>query len=122
MALPVFNRAPVTILVVLAALISHSSSEGSDLSFAKTFYEAQVEEGAEGEALRDLIAVRVQQQREEGVRYSMTSLVDSRSQDLFDIDPSTGSISARKPLDYEFMDQHYFKVRGRRFSPIVYNA
>ena len=43
-------------------------------------------------------------------RYAMTSLLDSRSQELFGIDPLTGEISTRGEIDREFMDVHYFKV------------
>ena len=45
-----------------------------------------------------------------GYEYKMTSLLDSRSQDLFEIDPRTGEISTRAEIDREFMDVHYFKV------------
>ena len=40
----------------------------------------------------------------------MVALVDSRSQDMFDIDPNTGTISTNIKLDREFMDVHYLRI------------
>ena len=42
----------------------------------------------------------------------MTSLIDARSQDFFDIDANNGEISTVADIDREFMPVHYFKVTG----------
>ncbi|VEN48444.1 unnamed protein product, partial [Callosobruchus maculatus] len=44
------------------------------------------------------------------VTYSMTSLLDSRTQAMFDIDSRTGLVSTRVQLDRELVDVHYFRV------------
>uniref|UniRef100_A0A8C9VE66 Cadherin EGF LAG seven-pass G-type receptor 1 n=1 Tax=Scleropages formosus TaxID=113540 RepID=A0A8C9VE66_SCLFO len=44
------------------------------------------------------------------VRYSIEALFDSRSNDLFQIDARTGSVSTTQPLDRELKDTHVFKV------------
>ena len=46
------------------------------------------------------------------VKYQMTSLIDSRSQRLFNIDETTGDISTVSDINREFMPVHYFKVTG----------
>nr|XP_030138682.3 cadherin EGF LAG seven-pass G-type receptor 3 isoform X2 [Taeniopygia guttata] len=42
--------------------------------------------------------------------YSMDALMNSRSRDLFSIDPRAGLISTTQALDRESMDLHYFRV------------
>uniref|UniRef100_A0A8D2PSE5 Cadherin domain-containing protein n=1 Tax=Zosterops lateralis melanops TaxID=1220523 RepID=A0A8D2PSE5_ZOSLA len=42
--------------------------------------------------------------------YSMDALMNSRSRDLFSIDPQAGLISTTQALDRESMDLHYFRV------------
>ncbi|XP_056280679.1 cadherin EGF LAG seven-pass G-type receptor 1 isoform X1 [Pseudoliparis swirei] len=44
------------------------------------------------------------------LEYSMEALFDSRSNDFFDIDSRTGSITTVQPLDREVKDTHVFKV------------
>lgn len=44
------------------------------------------------------------------VTYSMTSLLDARTQSMFDIDSKTGAVTTRVKLDRELVDVHYFKV------------
>lgn len=44
------------------------------------------------------------------VTYSMTSLLDSRTQTMFDIEPKTGTITTKVKLDRELVDVHYFRV------------
>lgn len=44
------------------------------------------------------------------VTYQMTSLLDSRTQGMFDIDQKTGTISTKVKLDRELLDVHYFRV------------
>ena len=42
--------------------------------------------------------------------YSMVALVDSRSQDMFSMDPVSGTITTTTKLDREFMDVHYLRI------------
>lgn len=44
------------------------------------------------------------------IMYSMTSLLDSRTQAMFDIDQKTGVVSTKVQLDRELVDVHYFRV------------
>jgi hypothetical protein len=44
------------------------------------------------------------------VTYSMVSLLDSRSQGLFGVDPATGVVTTKAKLDRETVDVHYFRV------------
>uniref|UniRef100_A0A3Q3WKM9 Cadherin EGF LAG seven-pass G-type receptor 1 n=1 Tax=Mola mola TaxID=94237 RepID=A0A3Q3WKM9_MOLML len=44
------------------------------------------------------------------LEYSMEALFDSRSNDFFDIESQTGSITTIQPLDREVKDTHVFKV------------
>lgn len=44
------------------------------------------------------------------VTYQMTSLLDSRTQGMFDIDPKSGTVTTKVKLDRELLDVHYFRV------------
>nr|XP_023025805.1 protocadherin-like wing polarity protein stan [Leptinotarsa decemlineata] len=44
------------------------------------------------------------------ITYSMTSLLDSRTQAMFDIDQKTGVVTTKVQLDRELVDVHYFRV------------
>ncbi|XP_072387451.1 protocadherin-like wing polarity protein stan isoform X2 [Diabrotica undecimpunctata] len=44
------------------------------------------------------------------ITYSMTSLLDSRTQSMFDIDQKTGVVTTKVQLDRELVDVHYFRV------------
>lgn len=44
------------------------------------------------------------------ITYSMTSLLDARTQSMFDIDPKTGIVVTKVKLDRELVDVHYFRV------------
>ncbi|KAL3270161.1 hypothetical protein HHI36_009218 [Cryptolaemus montrouzieri] len=44
------------------------------------------------------------------ITYSMTSLLDSRTQSMFDIDGKTGVVTTKVKLDRELVDVHYFRV------------
>lgn len=44
------------------------------------------------------------------VIYSMTSLLDSRTQAMFDIDQKSGVVTTKVQLDRELVDVHYFRV------------
>ncbi len=91
-----------------------AGEESGVLRFQEPFYEAFVEEEST-EGLQDILRVRaiVPKGVAGRVRYEMSSLVDSRSQDFFSIDAGTGAISANGKLDREFMASHYFKVTAR---------
>ena len=44
------------------------------------------------------------------LKYSMTSLLDSRSQRFFELDAKSGIVSTVGSLDREMMDVHYFRI------------
>ncbi|KAG5887443.1 hypothetical protein JTB14_003294 [Gonioctena quinquepunctata] len=44
------------------------------------------------------------------ITYSMTSLLDSRTQAMFDIDQKSGVVTTKVQLDRELVDVHYFRV------------
>ncbi|XP_063783179.1 cadherin EGF LAG seven-pass G-type receptor 1 isoform X1 [Pseudophryne corroboree] len=50
------------------------------------------------------------------VQYYMEALFDSRSNDYFDIDPETGTVSTTQALDRETKDTHVFKVTATDFG------
>ncbi|XP_051548726.1 cadherin EGF LAG seven-pass G-type receptor 1-like isoform X2 [Myxocyprinus asiaticus] len=59
------------------------------------------------------------------IEYDMEALFDSRSNNLFQINPETGGITTLQPLDRELKDTHVFKVtatdRGKpRRSAVAY--
>ena len=77
-------------------------------SFPSSLYETFI---TEGKTLRkNFFSVRIKSSSP--IKYEMTSLIDSRSQDFFDINESNGEISTISEIDREFMDVHYFKVTG----------
>ncbi|XP_018329600.1 protocadherin-like wing polarity protein stan [Agrilus planipennis] len=54
--------------------------------------------------------VRARDPENSPVTYSMTSLLDSRTQSMFDIDPKSGTVTTKVKLDRELVDVHYFRV------------
>lgn len=54
--------------------------------------------------------VKARDPEDSPVTYSMTSLLDARTQSMFDIDSKTGTVTTRVKLDRELVDVHYFKV------------
>ncbi|XP_060759034.1 cadherin EGF LAG seven-pass G-type receptor 1 isoform X5 [Neoarius graeffei] len=50
------------------------------------------------------------------IEYSMEALFNSRSSDFFRIDPQSGSIETKQPLDREFKDTHLFKLTAIDFG------
>ena len=76
--------------------------------FKRPQYSVNVKE----EGSKQHLVTSIQALNPEGgsLRYSMVSLIDSRSQDLFSIDPVTAAITTNDKLDREFMDVHYFRV------------
>ncbi|KAJ8866707.1 hypothetical protein PR048_032568 [Dryococelus australis] len=55
------------------------------------------------------------------VSYSMVSLIDSRSQGMFAIDPGSGMVTTLTSLDRELMNLHYFQVMAMddSFRPAI---
>ncbi|XP_012235255.2 protocadherin-like wing polarity protein stan [Linepithema humile] len=77
-------------------------------SFVNQFYTAVVDEEKEPETFVYMLTAR---DPEHGaLRYSMSSLIDARSQALFALDPVTGNVTTRARLDRENLDVHYFRV------------
>lgn len=77
--------------------------------FELPLYVATVEEEKEPGA--SVVVVRARDPENGAVRYSMTSLVDARSQALLALDPVSGQVTTRTRLDRENLDVHYFRVR-----------
>ena len=66
-----------------------------------------VEEGSKQHTVTTIQATDPQGKQ---LTYSMVALVDSRSQDMFNIDENSGTISTATKLDREFMDVHYLRI------------
>ena len=69
------------------------------LSFEKPLYEASVLEGPITGADLITVAAAGSEEDEGTVRYSLSSLVDSRSQEFFAIDEKRGAVTVVAPLD-----------------------
>ncbi|XP_055589136.1 protocadherin-like wing polarity protein stan isoform X4 [Uranotaenia lowii] len=76
--------------------------------FEQALYVAAVQE--EQVAGIAVITVRARDPEDSPVVYSMVSLLDSRSQSMFKVDPRTGIVTTSTSLDRELMDVHYFRV------------
>lgn len=76
--------------------------------FEQALYVAAVDEEKEPGA--PVTTVRARDPEGGSVRYSMTSLIDARSQALFLLDPATGRVTTRAKLDRENVEVHYLKV------------
>ncbi|XP_043461123.1 protocadherin-like wing polarity protein stan isoform X2 [Leptopilina heterotoma] len=76
--------------------------------FEQPLYVATVEE--EKEPGESVTVVRAKDPEGGLVRYSMTSLLDGRSQSLFVLDSITGRVTTRARLDRESLEVHYFRV------------
>ena len=90
-----------------------SSSAGGRLTtkafeFPYSMYETFIPEGQANQ--KNFFSVNIKTSLP--VKYQMTSLIDSRSQRLFNIDETTGDISTVSDINREFMPVHYFKVTG----------
>ena len=101
----VFLYSFVTVLVLNVADADKTSN---DISFPFSLYETFINEGKE--IRKNFFAVKAKTSSTLPVRYGMTSLIDSRSQNFFDIDKDTGELSTITEIDREFMSVHYFKV------------
>nr|XP_022918571.1 protocadherin-like wing polarity protein stan isoform X2 [Onthophagus taurus] len=58
----------------------------------------------------DVTTVKARDPENSPVTYSMTSLLDSRTQSMFEINPKTGLVKTKVKLDRELVDVHYFKL------------
>ncbi|XP_023246804.1 protocadherin-like wing polarity protein stan [Copidosoma floridanum] len=76
------------------------------------FEQALYVEAAEEEKDPGIPVVTVKARDPEGgsVRYTMSSLLDARSQSLFSLDPTSGKVTTTARLDRENVDVHYFRV------------
>ncbi len=79
-----------------------------EFAFPFSLYETFITEGRANR--KNFFSVKIKTSLP--VKYSMTSLIDSRSQNMFSIDEETGDISTVSDIDREFMSVHYFKVTG----------
>ena len=94
----------VAILVYFLVLVL---SEEDFFKFSSSLYDVHIEE--DSSRIHNIVAVQVGS-KSPGVTYSLSSVIDSRSQHLFSINPLNGSISATSALDHEFMPVHYLRV------------
>lgn len=76
--------------------------------FEQALYVASVEEEQEPGAI--VTTVRARDPEGGIVKYSMSSLLDARSQSLFNLDTSSGKVTTTARLDRENADVHYLKV------------
>ncbi|XP_012939635.1 cadherin EGF LAG seven-pass G-type receptor 1 [Aplysia californica] len=80
-------------------------------SFEKDQYEVHVKEGQESGLPVITIWAKDEDAGEAGLlTYSMEADQDLRSQNMFSIDPTSGSIKTTISLDREFMSQHSFTI------------
>ncbi|XP_018019328.1 protocadherin-like wing polarity protein stan [Hyalella azteca] len=76
--------------------------------FERPLIEAQVrEEENEGTPVTTVTATDPEGA---ALSYSIKAVRDSRSENMFNIDPSSGLVSTTTRLDRELMDEHYFRV------------
>ncbi|KAK9696737.1 Laminin G domain [Popillia japonica] len=76
--------------------------------FEQHLYVANVLEECDPGVVVTTVKARDPENRQ--VSYSMTSLLDSRTQSMFDIDDKTGTVTTKVRLDRELVDVHYFRV------------
>lgn len=76
--------------------------------FEQLLYVASVEE--EKDPGVSVTTVRARDPEGGSVKYSMSSLLDARSQTLFALEPVTGRVTTKARLDRESVAMHYFKV------------
>jgi hypothetical protein len=106
----VWLRQLVVVVVFSVVLVLQSvgcDKPSTDISFPFSLYETFITEGKD--IRKNFFAVKAKTAAT-NVRYGMTSLIDSRSQNFFDIDKETGELSTVTEIDREFMSVHYFKV------------
>lgn len=76
--------------------------------FEKPLYVASVLEECDPGVV--VTTVKARDPENSPISYSMSSLLDSRTQGMFDIDPKSGTITTKVKLDREMVDVHYFRV------------
>lgn len=76
--------------------------------FEQALYIASVMEEKPPGAM--VATVKAQDPEKSPVSYSMVSLLDSRSQTMFTVDPRSGIVTTLTSLDRELVDMHYFRV------------
>ena len=76
--------------------------------FKRPHFNVNVRE--EGSKQHTVTTVQATDPQGKQLTYSMVALLDARSQDMFNIDPDSGTISTTTKLDREFMDVHYLRV------------
>ncbi|XP_076265474.1 protocadherin-like wing polarity protein stan isoform X1 [Rhynchophorus ferrugineus] len=76
--------------------------------FEKHLYVASVLEECEPPVI--VTTVKARDPENSPITYSMTSLLDSRTQAMFDIDAKSGVVTTKVQLDRELVDVHYFRV------------
>uniref|UniRef100_A0A8C5J6A8 Cadherin domain-containing protein n=1 Tax=Junco hyemalis TaxID=40217 RepID=A0A8C5J6A8_JUNHY len=81
------------------------------IPFQPSSYQATVEENRPAGTPVTQVTAQDPDEGEAGqLQYSMAALFDSRSDDLFTVDPVTGAISTAAPLDRESKSTHVFRV------------
>lgn len=103
-----FNVALLCSILVVFNPIDAADKSADDISFPFSLYETFITEGKE--IRKNFFAVKAKTSSTSPVKYGMTSLIDSRSQNFFDIDKDSGELSTVTEIDREFMSVHYFKV------------
>ena len=110
----VWLRQCLVVSLVVVLVMSTKSVDGekasTDISFPVSLYETFITEGKEIRKNFFAVKAKTTSTPSAAVRYGMTSLIDSRSQNFFDIDKETGELSTITEIDREFMSVHYFKV------------
>lgn len=76
--------------------------------FKRPHYNVNVRE--EGGKEHTVTTIQATDPQGKELTYSMVALVDSRSQDMFSMDPVSGTITTTTKLDREFMDVHYLRI------------
>ena len=110
----VWLRQCLVVSLAVVLVMSTKSVDGekasTDISFPVSLYETFITEGKEIRKNFFAVKAKTTSTPSAAVRYGMTSLIDSRSQNFFDIDKETGELSTITEIDREFMSVHYFKV------------
>ena len=76
--------------------------------FKRPHYNVNVKE--EGNKQHTVTTIQATDPQGADLTYTMVALVDSRSQDMFAIDPNSATITTNDKLDREFMDVHYLRI------------
>lgn len=76
--------------------------------FEQHLYVANVLEECDPPVIVTTVTARDPENKD--ITYSMTSLLDSRTQAMFDIDQKSGVVTTKVQLDRELVDVHYFRV------------